>query len=71
MSEETKVDITCDISKRDQEYICEIVADYLTDKGIEWDTCSFTLVAEYDPEDEIMEAIRSGKFIYNGGEHDD
>ena len=56
MSEETKVDITCGISKRDQEYICEIVADYLADKGIEWDSCSFTLVAEYVPE--------------NRGEHD-
>jgi len=56
MSEETKVDITCDISKRDQEYICEIVADYLADKGIEWDNCGFTLIADYVPE--------------NGGEHE-
>jgi hypothetical protein len=50
MSEETKVDITCAINTADQEYICEIVADYLADKGIEWDSCSFTLVAEYVPE---------------------
>lgn len=56
MSKETKVDITCDISKRDQEYICEIIADYLADRGIEWLAVSFTLIADYVPE--------------NGGEHE-
>ena len=50
MSKEIKVDITCDIDTTDQELICDIVGYHLQDKGIEWDSCSFTLVAEYVPD---------------------
>ncbi len=50
MSKEIEIDITCDISDYYQEYICEIVADFLDDKGIEWYSSSFKLIAEYVPE---------------------
>jgi len=49
--EEIKMDITCDLSEWDQRRICEIVIDFLDDKGIEWDDCSFTLIAEYSPDE--------------------
>ena len=52
---ETKLNITSELDKFQQERICEYVADYLEDNGIEWDSCSFTLIAEYTPDVERQE----------------
>lgn len=49
---EIKVDITSKIDEGQQRRICDIVADYLDEKGIEWDDCSYTLIAEYSPDEE-------------------
>lgn len=64
MSEEIKIDITSGIDKYQQNRVCDIVADYLDEKGIEWEDCSYTLIAEYIPDKE-RQAWRD-----SGGEHE-
>ena len=49
---EIKVDITSEIDEDQQRRICDIVSDYLDEKGIEWENCSYTLIAEYTPDKE-------------------
>jgi hypothetical protein len=55
MSEEIKIDITCQLEKHQQELICEYVSDYLEENEIEWKDCSYTLIAEYTPDKERQE----------------
>ena len=52
MSEEIKIDITSGIDKYQQDRVCDIVADYLDEKDIEWEDCSYTLIAVYTPDKE-------------------
>jgi hypothetical protein len=55
MSEEIKIDITCQLEKYQRELICEYVSDYLEENEIEWKDCSYTLIAEYTPDKERQE----------------
>lgn len=50
-SETIKMDITGHIKEWEQIRINEIIIDFLDDKGIEWDNCGFTLIAEYSPDE--------------------
>ena len=52
MTEEIKIDITNGIDEYQQKRVCDIVSDYLEEKGIEWNSCSYTLIAEYIPDKE-------------------